>query len=66
MKEEEDTELSDRKMKERQTYGKQEWCSGLDQLGNTSSRTITEVNQRYAQLVLGWETLVQELSECCC
>ena len=35
------------------------------QLGNTSSRTITEVKQRCAQLVLGWET-VQVLSECCC
>ena len=31
------------------------------QLRNTSSRTITEVKQRCAQLVLGWET-VQKLS----
>ena len=35
------------------------------QLGNTSSRTITEVKQRWAQLVLGWDT-VQVLPECCC
>ena len=27
------------------------------QLGNTSSRTITEVKQRWARLVLGWETV---------
>ena len=27
------------------------------QLGNTSSRTITEVKQRWAQLVLGWVTV---------
>ena len=27
------------------------------QLGNTSSRTITEVKQCEAQLVLGWETV---------
>ena len=32
------------------------------QLGNTSSRTITEVKQRWARLVLGWET-VQVLPE---
>ena len=36
------------------------------QLGNTSSRTITEVKQRRARLVLGWETPVQVLPECCC
>ena len=35
------------------------------QLGNTSSRTITEVKQRWARLVLGWDT-VQVLPECCC
>ena len=35
------------------------------QLGNTSSRTITEVKQRWARLVLGRET-VQVLPECCC
>ena len=35
------------------------------QLGNTSSRTITEVKQRWARLVLGWAT-VQVLPECCC
>ena len=35
------------------------------QLGNTSSRTITEVKQRWARLVLGWVT-VQVLPECCC
>ena len=35
------------------------------QLGNTSSRTITEVKQRWARLVLGWET-VQVSPECCC
>ena len=35
------------------------------QLGNTSSRTITEVKQLCARLVLGWET-VQVLPECCC
>ena len=35
------------------------------QLGNTSSRTITEVKQRCAWLVLGWVT-VQVLPECCC
>ena len=35
------------------------------QLGNISSRTITEVKQRWARLVLGWET-VQVLPECCC
>ena len=35
------------------------------QLGNTSSRTITEVKQRWAWLVLGWTT-VQVLPECCC
>ena len=33
------------------------------QLGNTSSRTITEVKQHWAQLVLGWDT-VQVLPEC--
>ena len=34
------------------------------QLGNTSSRTITEVNQRWTRLVLlGWDT-VQVLPEC--
>ena len=27
------------------------------QLGNTSSRTITEIKQRWARLVLGWETV---------
>ena len=36
-----------------------------DQLGNTSSRMITEVKQQWAQLVLEWET-VQVLTECCC
>ena len=35
------------------------------QLGNTSSRTITEVKQRWARLVLGWVT-VQVSPECCC
>ena len=44
-------------------------CLGLGaaayQLGNTSSRTITEVKQRWARLVLGWET-VQVSPECCC
>ena len=35
------------------------------QLGNTSSRMITEVKQRWARLVLGWET-VQVWPECCC
>ena len=35
------------------------------QLGNTNSHTISEVKQRWAQLVLGWET-VQVLPECCC
>ena len=35
------------------------------QLGNTSSRTITEVKQRWARLVLGWLT-VQVLPKCCC
>ena len=35
------------------------------QFGNTSSRTITEVKQRWARLVLGWAT-VQVLPECCC
>ena len=40
-------------------------CSGLDQLGNTSSRMITEVKQCWARRVLGWET-VQVLPECCC
>ena len=35
------------------------------QLGNTSSRMITEVKQRWARLVLGWVT-VQVLPECCC
>ena len=35
------------------------------QLGNTSSRTITEVKQRWARLVLGWDT-VQVLPKCCC
>ena len=40
--------------------------SGLDQLGNTSSRMISEVKQHWARLVLGWETLVQVLPECCC
>ena len=34
-------------------------------LGNTSSRTTTEVKQCCIQLVLGWET-VQVLPECCC
>ena len=33
-------------------------------LRNTSSCTITEVKQRWAWLVLGWET-VQVLPECC-
>ena len=33
-------------------------------LGNTSPLPITEVKQRSARLVLGWET-VQVLSECC-
>ena len=40
------------------------WCLSLMwlgtaayQLGNTSSRTITEVKQRWAWLVLGWETV---------
>ena len=36
------------------------------QLGNTCSRTITEVKQRWARLLLGWETPVQVLPECCC
>ena len=36
--------------------------SGLDQLGNTSSRTITEVKRRLTSLVLGWETTIQVLS----
>ena len=42
-------------------------CMGAaaNQLGNTSSHTITEVKQRWARLVLGWET-VQVLHECCC
>ena len=35
------------------------------QLGNISSRTITEVKQRWARLALGWDT-VQVLPECCC
>ena len=35
------------------------------QLGNISSRTITEVKQRQARLVLGWEA-VQVLPEFCC
>ena len=35
------------------------------QLGNTSSRMITEVNQCYARLVLGWDT-VHVQPECCC
>ena len=35
------------------------------QLGNTSSRTITEVKQHWTRLVLEWET-VQVLPECCC
>ena len=39
---------------------------GLDQLGNGSSRTITEVKQHWARLVLEWETPVQVLPECCC
>ena len=39
--------------------------SGFYQLGNTSSHTITEVKQRWACLVLAWET-VQVLPECCC
>ena len=34
------------------------------QLGKTSSRTITDVKQCWAWLVLGWEN-VQILSECC-
>ena len=35
------------------------WVKGVEayQLGNTSSRTITEVKQRWAQLVLRWETV---------
>ena len=36
------------------------------QFGNASSRTITEVKQRWPWLVLAWETPVQVLSECCC
>ena len=39
--------------------------AATDQLGNTSSRMITEVKQHWARLVLGWET-VQVLPECCC
>ena len=35
------------------------------QLGNTSSRKITEVKHSWARLVLGWDT-VQVLPECCC
>ena len=35
------------------------------QLGNTSSRTITEVKLCWAWLVLGWAT-AQVLPECCC
>ena len=35
------------------------------QLGNASSRTITEVKQRRARFVLEWAT-VQVLFECCC
>ena len=41
------------------------WGAAVSQLGNTSSRTITEVKQHWARLVLGWET-VQVLPECCC
>ena len=33
------------------------------QLGNTSSRMITEGKQCQARLVLGWETPVQVMSE---
>ena len=40
--------------------------AGAYQLGNTSSRMITEVKQRRAWLVLGWETPVQVLPERCC
>ena len=39
--------------------------SAAYQLGNTSSRTITEVKQRWAWFVLGWE-IVQVLRGCCC
>ena len=35
------------------------------QLGNTSSCMITEVEQHWARTVLGGETLVQVLPECC-
>ena len=45
----------------------QMWYMGAAayQLENTSPRTITEVKQRWARLVLGWET-VQVSPECCC
>ena len=39
------------------------WGAAAYQLGNTSSRKITEVKQRWARLVLGWAT-VQVLPEC--
>ena len=32
-------------------------CDYISQLGNTSSLSITEVKQPWAQLVLGWETV---------
>ena len=41
------------------------WGAVANQVGNTSSRTITEVKQRCARWVLGWETPVQVLPECC-
>ena len=42
-----------------------DWGTAAYQLRNTSSRIITEVKQREAQVTLGWE-IVQVSSVCCC
>ena len=46
-------------------YKYADWVAATYQLGNTSFRTITEVKQCRARLVLGWAT-DQVLPECCC
>ena len=45
---------------------KKKLSAAASQLGKTSSRTITEVKQHRARLVLGWETLVQVSPEWGC